>query len=235
MKDSFWLVVKPAQSIASISASAWFFTVGVPVKVETPPTCSVPLNWPLPVLLIVATVDSLAPPDPKNHPPRPRFIGAVQPHGARPRRIDHCLVVTARLPVVILPDRQPVHIVQLILHLVELLACRSVAQSHRPAISIVALVPVKEPALVPGPRSKPVVIGDRRVLLAPIPITIQAVETPVKCIEEAVACAVVCQLAGEHGSTCHRAVVRTARIRHNLAVRVLVPQTDNRVVLRVRP
>src|ERR1035438_7477219 len=74
MKDSFWLVVKPAQSIASISASAWFFTVGVPVKVETPPTCSVPLNWPLPVLLIVATVDSLAPPDPKPPPPVPELF-----------------------------------------------------------------------------------------------------------------------------------------------------------------
>ncbi len=74
MKDSFWPVVKPAQSVASISASAWFFTVGVAPNVDVPPTCSVPLNWALPAALMVATVVSLGPPDPITTPPVPELF-----------------------------------------------------------------------------------------------------------------------------------------------------------------
>src|ERR1035438_7870349 len=74
MNDSFWLVVNPAHNVASISASDWFFTVVEPVKVEDPPTCSVPLNCAFPALLIVATVVSLAPPDPKTTPPLPELF-----------------------------------------------------------------------------------------------------------------------------------------------------------------
>src|ERR1039458_3834035 len=74
MYDSFWLAVNPAHNVASISASDWFFTVVEPVKVEYPPTCSVPLNCAFPALLIVATVVSLAPPDPMFTLPLPELF-----------------------------------------------------------------------------------------------------------------------------------------------------------------
>src|ERR1035438_8917093 len=74
MNDSFWLAVNPAHKVASISASAWFFTVGVPARVDVPLTCKVPLNCAFPALLIVATVVSLAPPDPITTPPVPELF-----------------------------------------------------------------------------------------------------------------------------------------------------------------
>ena len=77
-------------------------------------------------------------------------------------------------------------------------------------------------------------IGHRGVFLAPVPITIQPVETPVKCIEEAVARAVVGQRPGKHRAARHPTVVRAARVRHHLIRRVLVPQPHDCVVLRVR-
>ena len=77
-------------------------------------------------------------------------------------------------------------------------------------------------------------IGNRGVFLTSIPITIQAVETPVKRIEEAVARSVVRQLTREHRTARRPVVVRTTRIRHNLIVRVLVPQPDDRVVLCIQ-
>src|ERR1035437_4156546 len=74
MNDSFWLAVDPACRIESISAFAWFFTDVVPVNVDVPPTCSVPLNCAFPALLIVATVVSLGPPDPNTTPPVPELF-----------------------------------------------------------------------------------------------------------------------------------------------------------------
>src|ERR1035438_5099064 len=74
MNDSFWLAVNPAHKVASSDLSAWFFTIGVPAKVDVPPTCSVPLNCAFPALLIVATVVSLAPPDPITTPPVPELF-----------------------------------------------------------------------------------------------------------------------------------------------------------------
>ena len=55
-----------------------------------------------------------------------------------------------------------------------------------------------------------------------------------KCIEEAVALAVVRQRSGEHRSARHPVVVSASRIRHNLVGRALVPQPNDRIVLCVR-
>src|SRR6202522_4335536 len=74
MNDSFWLVVSPAQSVESISASAWFFTVTEPPCVVTPPTCKLPKNSASPLPSTVATVVSAAPPDPKTTPPVPALF-----------------------------------------------------------------------------------------------------------------------------------------------------------------
>ena len=67
-------MVNPAHSVASISASAWFFTVVEPRNVDVPPTCKVPLNCAFPALLTVATVVSLVPPDPITTPPVPELF-----------------------------------------------------------------------------------------------------------------------------------------------------------------
>ena len=128
---------------------------------------------------------------PKHHTAGPCIVRPVEHHRAGPRRVDHRLVVGAGLPVVVLSDLQPVHVVQQILDLIKLLARRRIRVPVYPPVSIIRLNLVQQSALVPRPNPQPVVVGHRRVLLAPVPVTIQSVETPVKCIEEAVARAVV--------------------------------------------
>ena len=76
-------------------------------------------------------------------------------------------------------------------------------------------------------------VGDRCVLLAAVPVAIDAVEAAMKCVEKAVARAVVGELAGEHGAAGDPAVVGTAGIGDDLVGRVLIAQADDRIVLRV--
>jgi hypothetical protein len=93
--------------------------------------------------------------------------------------------------VIPLLDLQPVHVIQQILNLVKLLPARAVAEAVDPAVPVIRLNLVQQSALIPRTDSQPEVVGHRRVLLASVPVTIHCVETPVKCIEEAVARPVV--------------------------------------------
>ena len=127
----------------------------------------------------------------ETHAARSGIGRAVEAHISRARCVQRRLVVGAALSVIPLLDLQPVHVVQQILHLVKLLPARAVTEAVNPPVSVIRLNLVQQSALVSRADSQTEMVGQRCVLLASIPVTIQCVETPVKCIEEAVARAVV--------------------------------------------
>ena len=151
MNDSFWLVVNPAQSVESISASAWFFTVGVLTNVDAPPTCSVPLNCAFPALLIVATVVSVAPPDPITTPPVPELVDPFSTTAPVPAALITVWLFVLDCPLLYCPDRNPVYVIQQILNLIELFARGCIRVSFEPAVSKVGLNFIQQPRSFPLP------------------------------------------------------------------------------------
>ena len=138
-------------------------------------------------------------------------------------------------PLLYCADGEAIDVVELVEDLIELLACGGVAEAGGPAVAVVGLVAVVEAALVARAGAETEVIGDGGVLLRAVPVAGEAVEAAVKGVKEAVACAVVGELAGEHGAAGDPTVVGAAGVGHDLRGGVLIAQADDGVVLRVRP
>ena len=77
-------------------------------------------------------------------------------------------------------------------------------------------------------------IGYRRVLLAPVPIAVHAVEAAMERIDEAVTRSVIRELSGKHRAAAKPTVVRASAVGHDLIDRIFVAESDDCVVLRVR-